>query len=440
MGYLLRVSGEIHDWLADLCVSDPPAARLVGEALTALLGEGAGLGPPVVISLADDSRPADPLKALDRSYQHRLERLQIVRRSVAAAATQARRVQLQIAELESLQAKLGDQRVHGRQAGSQDLAAETTADLAAAQDQVARLRQVLPKVIEAERKLTAGSQRLQLRADAFRTRKEVLKAAYTVASAECAIEAAIAAFGQDAADRGMQDEEPGGPASTAPDAPASAAAYAPALAAADGPASIAADKLREVTREIERELRSEPSAMDPSDLTPPPGLMELRPGAPGDSDVRILFAVEPPGTVLLIAVLEGRDAVRDRYSEAVLLSSDLLQRARAGQAPEAVAHAFDDAQSFLREFFPGDVSEVEAGAAALVVRNRARTLTELRTGLGLTQAQVAGRMSVRQERVSAIERAAPGAAEVRTLAGYIEALGGRLEVIADFGGERVVLR
>lgn len=49
-------------------------------------------------------------------------------------------------------------------------------------------------------------------------------------------------------------------------------------------------------------------------------------------------------------------------------------------------------------------------------------------------------MGVRRERVAAIERAEPGAAEVRTLAQYVEALGGRLEIIAEFGEERVVLR
>jgi transcriptional regulator with XRE-family HTH domain len=40
----------------------------------------------------------------------------------------------------------------------------------------------------------------------------------------------------------------------------------------------------------------------------------------------------------------------------------------------------------------------------------------------VTQAELAERMGVRQERVSAIERADPGAAEVRTLAGYVQAL------------------
>jgi hypothetical protein len=34
----------------------------------------------------------------------------------------------------------------------------------------------------------------------------------------------------------------------------------------------------------------------------------------------------------------------------------------------------------------------------------------------------------------------PGAAEVRTLAAYIWALGGRLGIIADVGDERIMLR
>jgi hypothetical protein len=46
-------------------------------------------------------------------------------------------------------------------------------------------------------------------------------------------------------------------------------------------------------------------------------------------------------------------------------------------------------------------------------------------------------MGVTQGRVSAIEHAKPGATELRTLAAYVEALGGRLEIIADFGDERL---
>lgn len=100
-----------------------------------------------------------------------------------------------------------------------------------------------------------------------------------------------------------------------------------------------------------------------------------------------------------------------------------------------------DRESFLTEFFPDakDRAEVEAGAEHLVNISRAHRLAEMRKRLGLSQAEVAERMHVRQERVSAIERAKITTSELRTLAAYIEALGGRMEIIADFGSERLVV-
>jgi DNA-binding XRE family transcriptional regulator len=103
-------------------------------------------------------------------------------------------------------------------------------------------------------------------------------------------------------------------------------------------------------------------------------------------------------------------------------------------------HSYDR-DGFLSEFFPdgADRAEVETGAQALVNISRAHRLAEMRKRLGLTQAEVAVRMNVRQERVSAIERAKVDTSELRTLAAYIQALGGRLEIVADFGGERLVV-
>jgi hypothetical protein len=405
MAYRLRMSGEIRDWLADLRGSDPPAALLVGQALTALIDEGDRLGPPLVVSLARPMRPADLAEALDRSYQDRLGRLQIVRRLAADTAALAREIQIQVTDLELLQTRLGNQRRQALDAGDSPVAAGAADELAAAEGQLAELRPLLPGVTEAERRLTEQSQLMQAQVDRSRTRKEVLKARYTAALAEQTAHEAYVAVGP--ADGGPR-EGPGVPGTEA------------------------AGRLGQVIGEIERELGGEDSAE---------GLLELRPGAPGDGDdTRIIFAVEPPGTALLIAVLEGRDAVQERHREAVAASAELLRQAQAGQAPEAAAHAFDDARSFLGEFFPGRADEVEAGAAALVARGRARTLAEQRTRLGLTQAQVAQRMGVRQERVSAIERAEPGSTEVRTLAGYVEALGGRLEITAHLGDERIRLR
>jgi hypothetical protein len=71
----------------------------------------------------------------------------------------------------------------------------------------------------------------------------------------------------------------------------------------------------------------------------PDGLMELRPDAPEDTSIRILSAIEPPGTALLIAVLEVPGAIQDQYSEAILPSADMLRPVRVGKAPEATAHA-----------------------------------------------------------------------------------------------------
>jgi DNA-binding XRE family transcriptional regulator len=259
--------------------------------------------------------------------------------------------------------------------------------------EAAEVRRLLDRMTEAESRLHARSLRLQARTDDFRTRKEVLKATYTAARAKLLI-------GELTEDPGLAGDE-------------------------------AATRLRDITGQIERELRRKPW---------PEGLSELRPEVPDGGEIRIIFAVEPEGTALLIAVLEGREAVRDQYTEAVTLSAEVLRQARAGQAPEAAAHGYDDPRSFLEEFHPGQVAEAQAAAAALAARNRARTLAEQRTRLGLTQAEVAQRMGVRQERVSPIERAEPGATEVRTLASYVEALGGRLALIADFSGDRLQLR
>ena len=93
---------------------------------------------------------------------------------------------------------------------------------------------------------------------------------------------------------------------------------------------------------------------------------------------------------------------------------------------------------FLAEFYPvpADKKAVAAGMEQLLAEQRAFHLAEMRRRLGITQAEVATRMGITQGRVSAIEHAKPGSTELRTLATCVEALGGRLEIIADFGAPR----
>lgn len=57
----------------------------------------------------------------------------------------------------------------------------------------------------------------------------------------------------------------------------------------------------------------------------------------------------------------------------------------------------------------------------------------------LTQQATAQAMGVTQSRVSAIERGGIDRAELATLQSYIAALGGRLELVADFDNEKIIL-
>src|ERR1700759_1868381 len=80
-----------------------------------------------------------------------------------------------------------------------------------------------------------------------------------------------------------------------------------------------------------------------------------------------------------------------------------------------------------------DEAKVAGHERRLLAEVRAARLAEVRKQLDITQTQLAERMHVSQARVSAIENGDVDAAEVGTLKNYVAALGGRLEILADFG-------
>jgi hypothetical protein len=82
-------------------------------------------------------------------------------------------------------------------------------------------------------------------------------------------------------------------------------------------------------------------------------------------------------------------------------------------------------------------------AASARAKERARaqieemTLSDLRRGLNLRQVEAARSMEMTQSELSRLETR--GDHLISTLRRYVEALGGRLEVTAVFGGRRVKL-
>jgi DNA-binding XRE family transcriptional regulator len=385
--YRVRMSSEIRDWLKELADIDPPAAMLAGQALTALIAQGADVGPPLVVPLAGSASPGELMELLDLAYAERLERLRDLRQGASEAAALATDISRRIAHLESA-------------AGDEN------------SDELRELQNLLPGVTAAERDLGARNQRAQADAEAFRTRKEVLKARCIAAQAEAAVDHTIRLIGDVPSDRG--------------------------------------NPLRDIVIEIERELRPEAWSERLMELRPAALAVPAAPGSgrpPGGSDVRILFAIEPPGTALLLSVVEGGDAVAEHREEAVRVSAEVLRRVRAGDDPEASACGYDDEASFLAEFYPQTAEDVAAGAQAMLAGNqrgtlaeKRGTLAEQRKRLGVSAADLAERMGIRPERMSAIESGDPGSLDISTLASYVEALGGRLDVVAEIAGQRVAIR
>jgi len=78
----------------------------------------------------------------------------------------------------------------------------------------------------------------------------------------------------------------------------------------------------------------------------------------------------------------------------------------------------------------GGLDEAERRRKALMARQSGQRLAEERKQRGLTQAQLAETMGVSPGRVSQIERGE--LSTIEAIARYVQALGGRLELVANF--------
>jgi ribosome-binding protein aMBF1 (putative translation factor) len=98
-----------------------------------------------------------------------------------------------------------------------------------------------------------------------------------------------------------------------------------------------------------------------------------------------------------------------------------------------------DWESLERELHAAGVTpaEIEAGARRLLAESRGRQLADARKQLGLTQKDIAATLKVSIARISQIEHGEVTSFEV--IGRYVEALGGRLDLVADFGDQTVRL-
>ena len=89
---------------------------------------------------------------------------------------------------------------------------------------------------------------------------------------------------------------------------------------------------------------------------------------------------------------------------------------------------------FMQTFSPAPRAKVRARGAALIEQEL--TLRSLRQAHALTQERMAQLLGVKQENVSRMERRTD--LLLSTMASYIEAMGGRLKLVAEFPGQAPV--
>ena len=150
-------------------------------------------------------RAEDPRETLDYSYERQLEMLTKVRRGVADVATSRKRVEMQITQLESQSSKLTGQAQKAIEVGREDLAREALTRKSGLTGQLTDLKEQHAQLQGEEEKLTRASQRLQAKVDAFRTRKETIKATYTAAEAQTKINEAFSGISDEMGDVGHGD-------------------------------------------------------------------------------------------------------------------------------------------------------------------------------------------------------------------------------------------
>lgn len=144
----------------------------------------------------------DPREMLDLSYEKQVDMLRDVKRGIVEVTAARRRLELQAAELRGQLPKFDAQALQAMKAGREDLArialerkTSTQAQVDGFEDQVASLKAEQDQLIAAE-------QRLQAKVDAFRTKKEVMKAQYTAAKATVRIGEAVTGLSEEMADMG----------------------------------------------------------------------------------------------------------------------------------------------------------------------------------------------------------------------------------------------
>src|SRR3954452_10185489 len=148
-------------------------------------------------------RAEDPAETLDYSYNKQLELLQNVKKGIAEVVTSKKRLQMQQDRLQQSVVKLDTQARQALAAGNEDLARAALERKTLAQNELQSLDSQVTELESQQQQMVDSEAKLRAKIDAFRTKKEVIKAQYSAAEAQVRISEAASGVGEEMADVGL---------------------------------------------------------------------------------------------------------------------------------------------------------------------------------------------------------------------------------------------
>ena len=145
-------------------------------------------------------RAEDPRETLDYAYDKQREMLQNVKRGIVEMVTTKRRLQLQSEKVRANIANVDNQARQAMAAGREDLARMALQRKQAAIIEMQGLDQQVDQLELEQEKLTHAEQRLTAKVEAFRSRKEIIKAQYNAAQAQVRIGSALSGISEEMGD------------------------------------------------------------------------------------------------------------------------------------------------------------------------------------------------------------------------------------------------
>jgi len=158
----------------------------------------------IVASKANKALDAaeNPNEMLDYSYEQMLDHITQVRRALVDITASKKQLELQEQQLQHTVDHLNDQAKAALGQGREDLAREALSRKATAEQQIQELEPQRQQLDEEEQKMTQTLSTLQTRVNEFRSKKEVMKAQYTAASAMTSVNEESAGISKSFSDSG----------------------------------------------------------------------------------------------------------------------------------------------------------------------------------------------------------------------------------------------